>query len=222
MTRGHAGNRRPFVRDLRAHAADGRAGDPLLAERRRRLRRRLPALRGHGGRVRLDARGRADVADRARRAAAGGGGLARDAPRHAAARGRGRRSRPSRSCAGSPSRSWRWSRRPISSTRRSTGARSAGSASRSASRASRSSPLSGVNAEVVVTVAWDISWYQYRVSPDSDNPVRLEGRGHDPERARGRVHRAGTRTWTTTAGSSRTSPGSRPGPGWRPPQAFVY
>src|SRR5438034_393584 len=41
--------------------------------------------------------------------------------------------------------------------------------------------LSGINAEVVVTVAWDISWYQYRVSPDSDNPVRLEGRGHDPD-----------------------------------------
>jgi hypothetical protein len=41
--------------------------------------------------------------------------------------------------------------------------------------------LSGINSEVVVTVAWDISWYQYRVSPDSDNPVRLEGRGHDPE-----------------------------------------
>jgi hypothetical protein len=40
--------------------------------------------------------------------------------------------------------------------------------------------LSGVNSEVVVTVAWDISWYQYRVSPDSENPVRLEGRGHDP------------------------------------------
>jgi hypothetical protein len=40
--------------------------------------------------------------------------------------------------------------------------------------------LSGVNAEVVVTVAWDISWYQYRVSPDSENPVRLEDRGHDP------------------------------------------
>jgi hypothetical protein len=40
--------------------------------------------------------------------------------------------------------------------------------------------LSGVNQEVVVTIAWDISWYQYRVSPDSDNPVRLEERGHDP------------------------------------------
>src|SRR5919206_2393573 len=40
--------------------------------------------------------------------------------------------------------------------------------------------LSGVNPDVVVTVAWEISWYQYRVSPESDNPVRLEGRGHDP------------------------------------------
>jgi len=40
--------------------------------------------------------------------------------------------------------------------------------------------LSGVNSEVVLTVAWEISWYQYRVSPESDNPVRLEGRGHDP------------------------------------------
>ena len=40
--------------------------------------------------------------------------------------------------------------------------------------------LSGVNSEVVVTVAWDISWYQYRVTPESENPVRLEGRGHDP------------------------------------------
>jgi len=46
-------------------------------------------------------------------------------------------------------------------------------------------PLSGVNAEVVVTVAWDISWYQYRVSPDSDNPVRLEERGHDPNELEG-------------------------------------
>jgi hypothetical protein len=45
--------------------------------------------------------------------------------------------------------------------------------------------LSGVNSEVVVTVAWDISWYQYRVSPESDNPVRLEGRGHDPDQLEG-------------------------------------
>jgi hypothetical protein len=45
--------------------------------------------------------------------------------------------------------------------------------------------LSGVNAETVVTVAWEISWYQYRVSPDSDNPVRLEERGHDPAELEG-------------------------------------
>jgi hypothetical protein len=41
-------------------------------------------------------------------------------------------------------------------------------------------PLSGVNAEVVLTVAWDISWYQYRITPESGQPVRLEERGHDP------------------------------------------
>jgi hypothetical protein len=40
-------------------------------------------------------------------------------------------------------------------------------------------PLSGVNAEVVITVAWDISWYQYRVTPDSAQPVRLQERGHE-------------------------------------------
>jgi hypothetical protein len=42
-------------------------------------------------------------------------------------------------------------------------------------------PLSGVNQELVITVAWDISWYQYRVSFDSAQPVRLEQRGHDPD-----------------------------------------
>lgn len=42
-------------------------------------------------------------------------------------------------------------------------------------------PLSGVSGEMAITVAWDISWYQYRVSPDSAQPVRLEGRGHELE-----------------------------------------
>jgi hypothetical protein len=40
-------------------------------------------------------------------------------------------------------------------------------------------PLSGVSGEVVITIAWDISWYQYRVTPESAQPVRLEERGHD-------------------------------------------
>jgi hypothetical protein len=40
-------------------------------------------------------------------------------------------------------------------------------------------PLSGTNTELVLTVAWEISWYQYRLVFDSSQPVRLEERGHD-------------------------------------------
>jgi hypothetical protein len=39
--------------------------------------------------------------------------------------------------------------------------------------------LSGVNQELVITIAWDITWYQYRVSSESAQPVRLEARGHE-------------------------------------------
>jgi len=42
-------------------------------------------------------------------------------------------------------------------------------------------PLSGDAGELAVTIAWDLSWYQYRVSPDSGQPVRLERRGHELE-----------------------------------------
>jgi hypothetical protein len=40
--------------------------------------------------------------------------------------------------------------------------------------------LSGTSGDLVITVVWDISWYQYRVAPDSAQPVRLAGRGYDP------------------------------------------
>ena len=40
-------------------------------------------------------------------------------------------------------------------------------------------PLSGVHSEMVLTFAWDISWYQYRVSPESAQPVRVAERGQD-------------------------------------------
>jgi hypothetical protein len=40
-------------------------------------------------------------------------------------------------------------------------------------------PLSGVNSEMVLTFAWDITWYQYRVSPESSQPVRVAERGQD-------------------------------------------
>jgi hypothetical protein len=39
--------------------------------------------------------------------------------------------------------------------------------------------LSGTKAEFVLTVAWDLSWYQYRISLDSTQPVRLVERGHE-------------------------------------------
>jgi hypothetical protein len=40
-------------------------------------------------------------------------------------------------------------------------------------------PLSGTNPEVVITIAWDISWYQYRVVFGSGQPVRLAERGYE-------------------------------------------
>jgi hypothetical protein len=42
-------------------------------------------------------------------------------------------------------------------------------------------PLSGTNPEVVITVAWDISWYQYRVAFGSGQTVRLAERGYELE-----------------------------------------
>jgi hypothetical protein len=42
-------------------------------------------------------------------------------------------------------------------------------------------PLSGTNPDVVITVTWDISWYQYRVSFGSGQTVRLAERGYELE-----------------------------------------
>ena len=49
-------------------------------------------------------------------------------------------------------------------------------------------PLSGVTGELIVTVAWDISWYQYRVTPESAQPVRLEDKEQPTTRDRRRAH----------------------------------
>jgi hypothetical protein len=40
-------------------------------------------------------------------------------------------------------------------------------------------PLSGVSGETVITFAWDITWYQYRVSPESAQAVQIAERGTD-------------------------------------------
>jgi hypothetical protein len=39
--------------------------------------------------------------------------------------------------------------------------------------------LSGAKAEFVLTIGWDLSWYQYRISLDSTQQVRLVERGHE-------------------------------------------
>jgi hypothetical protein len=39
--------------------------------------------------------------------------------------------------------------------------------------------LSGAKAEFVLTIAWDLSWYQYRISLEALQPVRLAERGHE-------------------------------------------
>ena len=41
-------------------------------------------------------------------------------------------------------------------------------------------PLSGTYPEVVITICWEISWYQYRIVLDSSQ-VRLAQRGHEPD-----------------------------------------
>lgn len=40
-------------------------------------------------------------------------------------------------------------------------------------------PISGVHGEAMITIAWEISWYQYRVTPESPQPVKLENRGQE-------------------------------------------
>jgi hypothetical protein len=40
-------------------------------------------------------------------------------------------------------------------------------------------PLSGPNTEAVITIAWELSWYRYRVTFESPQPVRLAERGHE-------------------------------------------
>ena len=89
--------------------------------------------------------------------------------------------RRSRSCAVSPTRSARWSKPPSSSTQAPTDATVGGIGKSLGEPHASVVLLSGVNSDVVVTVAWDISWYQYRVLPESAQPVRLAERGHELE-----------------------------------------
>ena len=157
----------------------GERTDPLLAERRERVRRRLPALPGHRARARLDEGGLSDQPDGAARAAAAEllAGVAAEAA-GSAAREHGRR----RADPAPPLRRRARDRRGGRPLQR-VAVPPHGRRDRAKSSARRRVsivPLSGTNADVVVTVAWDISWYQYRVTLDLEHAVRLAERGHDP------------------------------------------
>ena len=65
--------------------------------------------------------------------------------------------------------------------------------------------LTGSSTEIVLTIAWDISWYQYRIIPES-SAAGPPGRARATRSARCRTaSRPGTRTSTSTAASCRTS-----------------
>ena len=75
-------------------------------------------------------------------------------------------------------------------------------------------PLSGVNPEVVITVAWDISWYQYRVSPTRRSTSASRSAATSSTTSTS-ASCTGTDTSTATAGSPRTSRACRPRAGCR-------
>jgi len=161
---------------VRALAAAGRAAGALRAHRDG-LRRRLPALPGGGGRERLDQGGQPDHADDPARAtpqAQAPAGIALRAPSGARAAGRLgtilRRLSEHELAIVEAADLFNASafRRTIAGIAKSLGGPKASVV-----------PLSGVNSEVAITVAWDLSWYQYRVTLDSAQPVRLEERGHE-------------------------------------------
>jgi len=56
-------------------------------------------------------------------------------------------------------------------------------------------PLSGTSDDVRVTIAWELSWYQYLVSAGSTEPVRLHDRGEELEELEDRY-----RAWNARVG----------------------
>ncbi len=95
--------------------------------------------------------------------------------------------------------------RTVAGLARTLGAPHAGAATSTASAA-----------EVVLTVAWELSWYQFNVDlSDGRDPVRLRGQGHElselPERRAGLELRDGGRTGRSRSRSPRRG-GAAAGP----------
>ena len=153
------------MRDLRADAADRRAAIRFSPDGGAGYVDVCPLCADDGRRARLDQGGQPDHAERPRgTAAAASRSAICSTPRRVSAETEpvalGADPAPAvRARAGDGRGGRALQREPR------TGARSAGSRKSLGEPQASISPLSGVNREVVVTVAWDISWYQYRVSP---------------------------------------------------------
>ena len=65
-------------------------------------------------------------------------------------------------------------------------------------------PLRGPNQDIVLTFVWEISWYQYRVTAEATQPVRLAERGLEPGELDA-SSRTGTPGSSRAPASSRTS-----------------
>ena len=180
----------------------GEHATPVLARTALEFVDVCPLCQDDGARLRLGARRRSPISPAlspratARSARAG---HSSSAARNGDAASR---SFPSRCCDGSPTRSTRSSRQRISSTRACSRARSRESHAPRQRRSVSIVPLSGVNSEVVLTFAWDITWYQYRVVLEA-RASRCASQTGDATSTEleASVHRSGTRCSTRTAAS---------------------
>ena len=192
------------MRDLRTHAPDGRAHGALLAERRRAT---TSTSARSARRRRSSTAGSRRARRRRRRSRPSGGGRGSRSPRcSASATPPAEAPMATRADPAPPLRARARDRRggrPLQRVAVPAHGRRDREEPRRAARLDR--PALGRQPRGRVTVAWEISWYQYRVTPDSAQPVRLAERGHEPgelegsftrvERAhgRGRPHRPGHR-----------------------------
>ena len=172
-----------------------------LLARRRRVRRRLPALPRGRARLRLGSRGRPDVARavaaRAPQAPALGAAPRRPGqhePEPVVSEPILRRLSDSEAALVEAADLFNASlfRRTIEGVARALGAPLVSIV-----------PLSGVNSELVLTFAWEITWYQYRVMPEAAaaDPARRPRRRHRP--------RSSPRSRTGTPSSTRAAASSR-------------
>ena len=184
---GDAGQLRAAVRRLRAHAPDGRAHGALLARTAASATSTSARSAGDRARARLDQGGLADHADDPGRPPAR---AASRSPRCSARAGRAEAPVASEPILRRLSEAELAIVEAADHFNASQFRRTVGGIAKSLGTPRVSiTPLSGVNQEIVITVAWEISWYQYRVTPGLEPARPARGARPRARRARRHVHR---------------------------------